>query len=345
MRFRFAAGLILAGLSTSPASSNPFTALFNSAPEQAAAPAPAKDAPAKDECLPQPGKPADGQHWMYRFDGHRKCWFPVAADTVAAKKPVRRSPAKRRRDVDEENRAVLPKGDADARAELLRPARAETPQPAPPAPADKPVEVADAAPVAPVTPAAPAIPTGAAAMVPPPPVLSKPDPSKPDDSNPPQSDVERLFAATPADSDTAAVSVPAATSVVDPIVATGDEQRWWTSPWLGPLLMVLGGLMLLLSWRRSHRRTALVAEGLWPAEWEDRPPLRLDFDLPTDPRERRYAQATPRPAPPRPRQTVEGPRTSMPHAQRKRDAFQEAITALTDLDPGRDRVESGMQRS
>ena len=294
LRFRFAAGLLLAGLSTSPASSNPFTALFGSAPEQAVAPAPAKDAPAKEECLPQAGKPTNGQHWVYRVDGHRKCWFLVPEETFAANKPVRRSyAAKRRLDADEENKAALPKGEAgeaveDARAEVLPAAPAEAPQPLPPAPADKTVDVADAAPV-------PA--TGAAALIPPPPVLSKSDQLKPDDSNPRQSNTGTLFAATPADSDATAVSVPATTPVAAPIVETADERRWWTAPWIGPLLMALGGLILLLSpaW---PRRRAMVAERSWSAEWEDRPGLlRSDFDPRTRPRDRRHTQAPPRQRP------------------------------------------------
>jgi hypothetical protein len=275
LRFRFAAVLILAGFSTSPASSNPFTALFNPAPPQAAEPAPAKDA--KEECLPQPGKPADGQHWVYRVDGHRKCWFPVPEGTAAVKKTV----AKRRLAASEENEAAPRRRSAvaDAHAELLRPAPVEAPQPAP---ADRVVDAADAAPV-------PA--TGAAALVPPPPVLSKPDQLRPDDPNPRRSNVEALFTATPAESDTVAVSLTSGTSVAVPGAETGGP--WWTAPWLGPLLMALG-LVILLSLTWPVRRAALVVERLWAGEGEERPGfLHLESDSRTRPHGRRPPQATP----------------------------------------------------
>ena len=91
LRFCFVA-FFLAGLSTSPAASNPFDALFNSAPAEATAPA-----PAEEECLPQPGKSTtDVQHWVYRYDGHRKCWFQAAEDSAAAKKSARHRVARPR---------------------------------------------------------------------------------------------------------------------------------------------------------------------------------------------------------------------------------------------------------
>src|SRR6266566_4563152 len=152
LRFCFAAFLVLAGLSTSPASSNPFAAfLGQTAPAEATA-----QAPAEEECLPQPGKStADGQHWVYRFDGHRKCWFQAAEGTVT-KKPVHHHAAKHVA-APKENEAMSRKRNevVDARAELLRSAPAETPQPAPSAPE---LKVVDAAPVAA---------TGAAVLVPP----------------------------------------------------------------------------------------------------------------------------------------------------------------------------------
>jgi hypothetical protein len=266
---------MLAGLTTSPASSNPFTALFNPTPPQAAEPAPAKDA--KEECLPQPGKPADGQHWVYRVEGHRKCWFQVPEGTAAVRKTI----AKRRPAPSEENEAPPRKRSAvaDAHAELLRPAPAEAPQPAPPPPADKVVDAADAAPV-------PA--TGAAALVPPPPVLSQPDQLKGDDPNQ-RRNVEALLAATPADSDRVAVSLPSGTSAVG--VETGGP--WWMARWLGPLLMALG-LVILLSLTRPVRTAALVAERLWAGEDEDRSGFRhLESDSRMRPHDRRQPQAAP----------------------------------------------------
>ncbi|MEK9284645.1 MULTISPECIES: hypothetical protein [unclassified Bradyrhizobium] len=89
LRFCFAAFLLLAGLSTSAASSNPFAAFFGqAAPAEATAPA-----PAEKECLPQPGT-AESQRWVYRFDSNRKCWFLAAERTPMAKKSVRHRAAK-----------------------------------------------------------------------------------------------------------------------------------------------------------------------------------------------------------------------------------------------------------
>lgn len=334
MRFRFAAGLIVAGLSTSPASSNPLTALFNSAPEPAAAPA-----PAEDECLPRPGKPADGQHWMYHLDGHRKCWFPAAAETATAKKAARRSPARRRLAGDEDT-AARPRSEAieDARAEVLPPTLTAKPQPAPPGPVVKPVDVADAG---------PGSATGAAAMVPPPPVLSKGDRRNDDNASTARQDgTETLVAATPADSETAAISVPATTPVVDPIVATSEEWRWWMSPWIGPLLMALGALVLLLSPIWNRPRAAFVAASPWCPDVDDRDDL-LDSDFTPRTRSReRHAQATSRPMPHHSRQTIEDRTRSRPAVPTRQDmTFQDAIKVLADVDAGRNRVERRMQES
>src|SRR6516225_12276945 len=128
LRFCFAAFLLLAGFSTSPASSNPFAALFNTAPGDATAPAPGSaTAPATGEqgCLRQPGKATNGQHWVYRLEGPRKCWFQVAGRSATVKKPVHRYAAKQRVVGPEENEAAQQKPKAvvgDARAELLPPA-------------------------------------------------------------------------------------------------------------------------------------------------------------------------------------------------------------------------------
>jgi hypothetical protein len=249
LRFCFAA-LFLAGLSTSPASSNPFTTLFNTSPGQTTAPA-----PAAEECLPQPGKSkADGQHWVYRVDGHRQCWFQAPEGIAAVKKPVRRHAAKHRVPAPEENdEAALRKQKpvVDARAELLRSAPAETPRPTPPAPK---LRVADAAPV-------PA--TGAGALVPPAPVVAKPatDQLTPDHPTPRQVDVETLLAAAPAASDAAAASMPPASPVAVPVAEAGDDGQGWTATWLGVLLMALG-LVSLLSSSRTLRRAVPVGQFL-----------------------------------------------------------------------------------
>ena len=132
LRFCYAALALLAGFSTSPASSNPIADLLSFTPKQPATPAAAE----AEECLSRPGKStAAGQHWVYRLEGRRKCWFQTAEET-AVKRQARRRAAKARVAVSEENevgrrqrRAVV-----DARAELLRAAPAETSQPERPAP-------------------------------------------------------------------------------------------------------------------------------------------------------------------------------------------------------------------
>jgi hypothetical protein len=246
-RFCFAF-LLLAGLSTSSASSNPFTALF-SAPEEATAPAPAKDAPApaKEECLLRPGKSTgEGKHWVYRFDGHRKCWFQ-AEGVAAVKKPAHHHAGKQRVAAPKENEATpRQKAIVDARAELLRSATAETSQPTLPAPE---LKVVDAAPVAA---------TGAAALVPPAPVVAQPvvaqpatDQLSPDHPKPRPVDVEMLLAAAPSARDTIASSVPPATPSALFIPDAGEDE--WGATCLGVLLMALGLVSLLGSSRTLWR--------------------------------------------------------------------------------------------
>jgi len=229
----FAACVLLAGLSTSPASSNPFDFLFNAAPAEATA-----TAPAKEECLPHPGKSTDGQHWVYRFDGHRKCWFQVADEVATVKKPVHHRAAKQRVAGPEESEAAprKRKGVVDARAELLRSAATETPQQTPP---ERDFKVADAA----------AVPgTEAAALVPPVPVVAKPatDQLTPDHPMPRTVDVEALLAAAPSASDSVVSSMPSTPAPIA-ITQAGDEERAWTVNWVGVLLMTFGFVCLLSS--------------------------------------------------------------------------------------------------
>jgi hypothetical protein len=228
LRFCFAAFVLLAGLSASPASSNPFADLFNVTPRQEPAPA-----PAEEECLSRPGKSTTaGQRWVYRLEGHRKCWFQ-AAEEIAVKKQVRHRAAKPRVATREENEAAPRKRKAvvDARAELLRSAPAETSQPIRPAPE---IKVADAASV---------LATGAAAFVPPAPIENlKTDRLTPDRRTPRQVDVETLLAAAP---------------VVFPIAEAADDGWGWTATWLGVLLMALG-LVSVLGSSRTLREAVLL---------------------------------------------------------------------------------------
>jgi hypothetical protein len=207
--------------------------LFNAAPAEATA-----TAPAKEECLPHPGKSTDGQHWVYRFDGQRKCWFQVADEVATVKKPVHHRAAKQRVAGPEESEAALRKrkGVVDARAELLRSAPAETPQQTQPEPD---VKVVGAA----------AIPgTEAAALVPPVPVVAKPavDQLTPHHPTPRPVDVEALLAAAPSASDSVVSSMPSNPAPVA-FTQAGDEERAWTVNWVGVLLMTFGFICLLSS--------------------------------------------------------------------------------------------------
>ena len=220
LRFCFGAIVLLAALPTSPASSNSFADFFNAAPPKATEPA-----TAEEECLPRPGKSTTaGQRWVYRLEGHRKCWFQAAEGIVTAKKQVRHSAAKRRVAVPEENEAPprKRKADVDARAELLRSAPTETSQPMRRAPEFK---VVDAASV---------LATGTAAFAPPA-VVEK---LTPDDPMPGQVDVETLLAAASAPSDAVAASVL-------PASVAADDGQGWMATLLGMLLMALGLVSVL----------------------------------------------------------------------------------------------------
>ncbi|WP_247452979.1 hypothetical protein [Bradyrhizobium sp. 174] len=137
LRFCFAGLVLVGGLAATPAVSDPFADLFNGAPRE-----PAATSLAQAQCLPRPGNTtADGAHWVYRFDGHRKCWF-LTEGMAKVKKTVRHRGAEDRTASLDENGSARPRKSAvvDARAELLRSARAEPSQP----PAAE-IKVADAA--------------------------------------------------------------------------------------------------------------------------------------------------------------------------------------------------------
>jgi hypothetical protein len=197
--------------------------------------------------LSRPGKStAAGQRWVYRLEGHRKCWFQAAEET-AVKKQVRRRAAKPRVAVSEENDAAREwRAVVDARAELLRPAPMETSQPTRPAPEPK---VADASSV---------LATAIAAFVPPASVenlaINQPTPDR---RTPRQVDVEMLLAAAPADRGAVAASVPAAAPVAFPIVEAADDGQGWIATWLGALLMALG-LISVLGSSRIVREAVLL---------------------------------------------------------------------------------------
>lgn len=179
----------------------------------------------------RPGKSTTaGQRWVYRLQGHRKCWFQAAEGIATVKKQVRHSAAKPRVAVPEENEAAprKRKADVDARAELLRSAPAETSQPMPLAPEFK---VVDAASV-------PA--TGTAAFAP----SAVVEKLTPDDPMPSKVDVETLLAAAPAPSDAVAASVLPA-PVAFPVAEAAEDGQGWMATLLGMLLMALGLVSVL----------------------------------------------------------------------------------------------------
>jgi hypothetical protein len=234
LRFCFVSFVLLAALPTSPASSNPLAGFFNTAPAPAQATAPAA---VEEECLPRPGKSTTaGQRWVYRFDGHRKCWFQTDQGIVTVKKQVRHSAAKPAVAVPEENEAAprKQKAIADARAELLRSAPAEASQPIRPAPEFK---VVDAASV-------PA--TGAAAFVPPVPVEKlATDQLTPDQAAPRVVLVKTRLAPVPAPGDAVADSAPLAAPVAFAVAEAADDGRDWMATLFGVLLMALGLVSVL----------------------------------------------------------------------------------------------------
>ncbi|WP_245319918.1 hypothetical protein [Bradyrhizobium sp. LMTR 3] len=199
--------------------------------------------------MPRPGtSTAEGQRWVYRTEGRRKCWFQAAEGTATVKQ-VRNRAAKPRVAVEENEAArARQKAVMDARAELLRSLPAETSQPAPPAPEPK---VVDAASV-------PA--TAAAAFVPPATIANRAtDQLTPDDLAPRRVDAETVLAAAPAPSDAAAVSAPPAAPVASPVAEAADDARGWTATWLGVLLMALG-LASLLASSRTLREAVLLRD-------------------------------------------------------------------------------------
>jgi hypothetical protein len=227
LRFCFAAFFLFTSLSPSPASSNPFADLFNVTPH--AAPAPAS---AERECLSRHGKStADGQHWVYRLDGHRKCWFQAAEGIATAKKRVYHHAAKQRAPAENETARHKREAVVDAR-ELLRSAPAEASQPTPPASELKAVDAASV------------LATGAA------PVANRAtDQLTPDRPSPRQVDVETVLSAAWAPSDAVAASVPPGSPAAFPIAEAGDDGRGRTASWLGMLLMALGLVSVLSSSR------------------------------------------------------------------------------------------------
>ncbi|MGY3420783.1 hypothetical protein ACVWZW_001258 [Bradyrhizobium sp. F1.13.4] len=236
LRFYFAGLVLVGGLSATPACSDSFTALFNIAPRD-----PAATSSAQAECLPRPGSsPAAGQHWVYRRDGHRKCWF-LAEGIATLRKPAHGRVANRaassvKNEAEQQRASPV----IDARADLPSSSPAEGAQPRP----AREVKVADANSV---------FDAGTPALMAAAPAADLPTSQlTPEHRGPPQVDVEKLAAAA------RAVSPPAM-----PLGARNeevrDEPRSWTVTWLGVLLMTLGGFSMLSS-SRTLRQTVRLSQ-------------------------------------------------------------------------------------
>ncbi|WP_314948215.1 hypothetical protein [Bradyrhizobium cosmicum] len=241
LRFFFAGLVLVVGLSATPASSTPFADFFNNAPQPAVA------SPPQAECLGRPGNsPPEGQHWVYRMDGHRKCWF-LTEHTTTVHKPVHRRVANRGTSPDENETARRRRSAVvDARAELLRPAPAEGAQAAPPA---RGVKLVDAASV---------FGTRTAALVPATPLteVATGEPT-PDHPVPRQVDLANVLPAAPVASEALAASVPPVMPIGVRATEAGDMGRGSTATWIGVLLMALG-IVSVLSSSRELREAVLL---------------------------------------------------------------------------------------
>lgn len=237
LRMCFVSLVLVETLSTGPASSNPLADIFNTA-----APQPTVTSPPQAECLGRPGNsPPDGLHWVYRMDGHHKCWF-LTEGVAKVKKTVRRRVAKDNTASLDENGTTRPRqsGVVDARAELLRAAPAEPSQPPHPE-----VKVADAA---------SDLDTGIALMS----AALLAEHGRLTHSVPNQVDIEQPLAAAPAN-DVVTSSEPP-TIPIGALVLTAEarnEAPSRTATWLGVLLMMLGMLSILSSSRSLRHAVRL----------------------------------------------------------------------------------------
>jgi hypothetical protein len=310
LRSGIAAFFVVVGFST-PAFSNAFTDLFT----PAAAPAQPTEAaaPAKEECLSQPGRSAaTGQHWVYRFDGQRKCWFQAAEETALARKPVRHRLARRSSAAAEEDKPAPRKQNdvEDARAEMPNAAPAQTPQPASSEPKltivrTVPVRVSDAA-----------------GQVPPAPVLNQPGADQPTPDQPRRLDVETLLAKAPAAGEEVASATPAM-----PVAALTAKMRGgedWMTSWLGVLLMALGSAALLGS-------SPTLRRAIWPIRFSGsatEPPV-FAHDGWDEPSFDRSASVSPTSGEPRFSAATRQPSAAVPPREPSWDEAIGAIAALT----------------
>jgi|HubBroStandDraft_2_1064218.scaffolds.fasta_scaffold122321_2 hypothetical protein len=259
-RFYGTACLLLAGLSTWPAFSNPLTDLLNPAPKEAAAPTPVA---VRDECLSQPGRStAPGRHWVYHLNGHRRCWYQANEATFLAKKQIRHHFARRPAVAHEEDEAELGKETVlDARAQMFSAAPAGGRQSAASAP-----EAVDTASVRTAEAATPVPAATIAAQ----PTIDSPAPGR---AAPHSVDVEMLLAASTVDGDTAASSVPPATA--DASSAASADTWESMAARMGAVLIALGFVFLAGALLASR---ALGSRALGPRETSTRRGPAVDRD-------------------------------------------------------------------
>ncbi|MGY4627219.1 hypothetical protein ACVWY3_004975 [Bradyrhizobium sp. USDA 4486] len=224
LRLCFVSLVLIEILSTAPASSNPLTDLLNTAAAQ-----PSVSSPPQAECVGRPGNSApDGQHWVYRLEGHRKCWFLTEA-AAKVKKIARRAPKATTASLDESGTArPRQSGILDARAELLRSTPGLPSQPPRPE-----LKTADADPDLGTSTAL----TSAALIAQ---NSRRPPPS--------QIDVEQLLAAAPPN-DVATSSGPPNITTGVRLAEASNEAASRTATLVAVLLIVLGMLSILSSSR------------------------------------------------------------------------------------------------
>ncbi|MDN5005673.1 hypothetical protein ACFQZO_33005 [Bradyrhizobium sp. GCM10027634] len=240
LRLCFASLALVEILSAAPASSNPLADIFNSAASQ-----PAATSPPQAECVRRPGNsPPVGQHWVYRMDGHRKCWFLTEGIAKVKTTSPRRVVKNAIAGLDE-NRTASSRQSAvvDVRAKWLRSAPPERSQPRRPE-----VTLADAAPDPGATTALMSVTIIAEQS--PRPTLSV--------SSHDQVDVEQLLAAAPANETLTSTEPP--TMPIDVLMLTEEARNnapSRTATWLGLFLVMLGTLSLLSSSRSLRHAVRL----------------------------------------------------------------------------------------
>lgn len=238
LRMYFVSLVLVETLSTGPASSNSLADIFNTTAPQATV-----TSPPQAECLGRPGDSTpESQHWVYRMDGHHKCWF-LTEGVAKVKKTVRRRVAQDNPASLDENATTRPRqsGLVDARAELLRSAPAEPSQPPHPE-----VKVADAA---------SDLDTGTTLMSA---AAIAEHGRRPTHSVPSQVDVEQPLAAAPANdvvTSSEPPTMPMGMLVLTPEARNEAPSR--TATWLGVLLMMLGTLSILSSSRSLRHAVRL----------------------------------------------------------------------------------------